>query len=99
MTSNVCHCSWPDCAQLHSTLKGILPSNHVWNGDSIRLEFGSNDFSKFGIKKYVLHKAVFKHCVIDNGSGKMLNKSNLYLRRHHYPKVLLIYQNENRIKQ
>lgn len=94
-----CHCSWPDCDDLYTSLLEVLPIHHVWIGNSVRLEFGNNDVTTYCLKKYVLRKSVFKHCVVDDGLGSHSTKNNLYLRRHHYPTGLLEYKAKNNITQ
>ena len=94
-----CHCSWPDCDAMFKNINELSPANHVWNGPSIRLEFGSND-SKYSIlKKSVLQKSVFMHCLTDDSFGNLLLKNNLFIRRHHYPTSLLEYREKHGIKQ
>lgn len=94
-----CNCCWVDCDDIHSLLLDNLESDHVWIGNSIRLEFGSKDISSFFIKKYVLLKSSLKHCVSTTETGGFLHSSNLFLRCHHFPVALLQYKKKNSINQ
>ena len=101
MASNVqhCNCNWDDCDDIFDDIKKHMPSNHLWNGSCIRIEFGSNEYDKLSLKKYVFYYSVLKHCVLNNTIGSNIGNANLFLRRHHFPFALLDFRQTCVIKQ